>query len=412
MKNPIHEGGMSRRGFIAAAAVAGTARLGVAAEPIWQSTIKTTREFERPFRLLCAPVLTNPAPDGVTVIWAANAPSTGWVEYGETEQLGQQARGWDRGLLPFEDRYMKIRLQGLKPGTRYFYRVRAEYTVYDWHKGILCDTEPAAISEIFSFTTPDTQAKEASFTIWNDTHEQADTLRALHAAHEKSPGDFMLWNGDLATDLYSEEMMLEQYLNPAGLPFAARVPYHFVRGNHDTRGPFARHIGRVTDVPENRFYYTFRQGPLAVIVLDTGENEADPVFSKLSDFYPYRAEQALWLAKAIERPEFRNAPFRLLVCHIPLWWRNEKRMGTYCMDARVKWHDLLVKGGIQAIISGHTHDADCYLANEHHPYIQLIGGGPRPAGATYVKGHANGQRLKLTQCKLSGAVQYEINIPA
>ncbi len=412
MNQPMNDPGISRRGFIAAAAVAGSARLGVAAEPIWQSTIKTTKPFERPFRLLCAPVLTNPAPDAVTVMWAANAPATGWVEYGETEQLGQLARGWDQGLLPFEDRYMKIRLQGLKPGTRYFYRVRSEYTVYDWHKGILCDTEPAAVSEIYSFTTHDTRAAETRFTIWNDTHEQPDTLRALHAAHEKSPGDFMVWNGDLATDLYSEEMMLEQYLNPAGLPFAARTPYYFVRGNHDTRGPYARGITRVTDVPEDRFYYSFRQGPLAVIVLDTGEPEADPVFSKLSDFEPFRAQQALWLAKAIERPEFAGAPYRLLICHIPLWWKNERRTGTYCMDARVKWHDLLVKGRIQAVISGHTHEPDCYRANERHPYVQLIGGGPRPAWATYIQGHADKDRLKLTQYKLSGAVQFEVEIKA
>jgi acid phosphatase type 7 len=411
MENKLTKAQISRRGLFTAA-IAGSSSYALAADPIWQSTIDTTKPFERPFRLLCAPVLTNPAPDAMTVLWATNAPATGCVEFGETEKLGQIARGWNLGLLPFEQRYMKIRVEGLKPGTKYFYRARAEYTHYDWHKGILCDTEPDAFSEIYSFTTPNPQASETNFTVWNDTHEQEDTLRALHAAHEKSPGDFMLWNGDVATDLYSEEMMLNQFLNPAGLPFAAKVPYYFVRGNHDTRGPFARLIHQVTDVPNNQFYYTFRQGPLAAIVLDTGEPIPDPVWSKLSDFEPLRAQQVPFLAKAIEQPEFKSAPFRVMFCHIPLWWRDETRVGTYCMDARKKWHDLLVQGGVQMVISGHTHDFDCFRANEKHPYVQLIGGGPRPRHASYIRGHANADRLNVTQYKLNGDVLHEVEIRA
>ena len=75
------------------------------------------------------------------------------------------------------------------------------------HKGILCDSEPDAFSEIHSFTTPNPQGSETNFTVWNDTHEQEDTLRALHTAHEKSPGDFMLWNGDQSNDVHFEKDM-------------------------------------------------------------------------------------------------------------------------------------------------------------------------------------------------------------
>jgi acid phosphatase type 7 len=410
--NPMYPGRVSRRGLLAAA-IAGTGGLRLRAEPIWQSTIPTTRPFERPFRLLCAPVLTNAAPDAVTVIWAANAPATGWVEFGESEQLGRRANGWNQGLLPYEQRYTRIRVSGLKPGTRYFYRVHAEYTVYDWHKGILCDLEPPAVSDIFTFTTPSLQAAETRFTVWNDTHEHVDTLRALFAIHERSPDDFLVWNGDIGTDLYSEDRMLEQYLSPAGQPFAARVPYYFVRGNHDTRGPYARLIGQVTDVPDGKFYYTFRQGPLAAIVLDTGEpTDDDSSYYRFSDFEPLRAMETRWLDQAIEAPEFRSAPFRVVFCHIPLWWKNEQDMGTYCLDARKKWHDLLVRGRVQMIISGHTHDYDCYLANDRHPYVQLIGGDHRPRAATYIQGHATADQLTVTQYRLSGETLHEIVIRA
>lgn len=404
---------ISRRGLLAAA-IAAPSGYALAGDPIWQSKVNTAKPFDHPFRLLCAPVLTNPAPDAVTVLWATNAPSTGWVEYGETEDLGQKARGINEGLAPFVERHMKIRIVGLKPGTRYFYRVRSDYTYYEWKNGTIRNSEPPAISETYSFTTPNPQAAEVSFTVWNDTHENVETLKALHAAHEQSPGDFLLYNGDLTNDFYAEERMVDQVLSPAGLPFAAKVPYYFVRGNHDVRGPYARLINQVTDVPDNKHYYTFRQGPLGAVVLDTGEDkpDTDENYYGLVDFASFRTQQAEWLAKAIERPEFKSAAFRVLFCHIPLWWREPKHTGTYCLDGQKKWHDLLVQGGIQLVMSGHTHDAHYMPADKNRPYIQLIGGGPLPKYATYARGHANADRLKVMQCKLNGDVLHELEIRA
>jgi acid phosphatase type 7 len=404
---------ISRRGLLAAA-IAAPAGYAAGAEPLWQSKVSTAKPFDRPFRLLCAPVLTNPAPDGVTVLWATNAPSTGWVEYGETEKLGQTARGIVEGLAPFVERHMKIRIEGLKPGTKYFYRIHADYTFYEWTTGVTKNAEPAAVSEIYSFTTPNPRAAETSFTAWNDTHENVETLNALHAAHEQQPGDFLLYNGDVTNDFFAQEKMVDQMLNPAGLPFAAKVPYYFVRGNHDVRGPYARLIDQVTDVPGGKHYYTFRQGPLGAIVLDTGEDKPDSNehYYGLVDFASFRSRQAEWLAKAIERPEIKDAPFRVLFCHIPLWWREPKHWGTYCLDGQKKWHDILVQGKIQLVMSGHTHDAHYMPADKDRPYIQLIGGGPRPQYATYARGHANGDRLKVTQYKLNGDVLHEVVIRA
>jgi hypothetical protein len=404
---------ISRRSLLAAA-IAAPAGYAAAADPIWQSKVSTARPFDHPFRLLCAPVLTNPRPDAVTVMWACNAPSTGWVEYGETEELGQKAIGVVQGLAPFVERHMKIRVEGLKPGTRYFYRVRSDYTYYEWKKGVVKDSESPAISEVYSFTTPNPQAAEVNFTVWNDTHENVETLNALHAAHEKAPGDFLLYNGDVTNDFFAEEKMVDQMLNPAGLPFAAKVPYYFVRGNHDVRGPYARLINNVTDVPEGKHYYTFRQGPLAAIVLDTGEDKPDSNehYYGLVDFASFRSQQAEWLASAIEQPEFRSAPFRVLFCHIPLWWKNADHWGVYCQDGQKKWHDLLVQGGIQLVMSGHTHSPLHMPADKNRPYIQLIGGGPRPEHATYMRGHSDGGRLKVTQFRLNGKVLHEVEIKA
>lgn len=397
---------ISRRGFVGSAIVgAGGSALASAADGEASSG---------PFRMLCAPVLTNPTPNGITAIWATSAPATGWIEYGETEQLGMRARGIVQGLAPYEERTIKVRLRGLKPGTRYFYRAVAEHTTYDWHEGIKRASDAAAASEIYDFTTPNPAADEVRFTVWNDTHENDETLRGVFAAHQESPGDFLLWNGDLTNDLYDEPKMVDQFLHPAGLPFAARTPYYFVRGNHDVRGPYARRIAEVTDVPDNRHYYAFRQGPLAAIVLDTGEDKPDDhrFYAGLCDFASFRARQAKWLARAIRQPSFRNAPFRVLFCHIPLWWLNDAHTGTYCLDGQRKWHDLLVEGGVQLVVSGHTHDAQHLSADSRHPYVQLTGGGPKPEQATYLRGQATRDRLIATQHRLDGQVLHTVELPA
>lgn len=43
-----------------------------------------------------------------------------------------------------------------------------------------------------SFTTPAVDAKEVTFTIWNDTHKTVEMLTKLHGAHTKLPTDFLV----------------------------------------------------------------------------------------------------------------------------------------------------------------------------------------------------------------------------
>lgn len=346
----------------------------------------------------------------MSILWATSGPATGWVEYGETSELGKTAKDPRLGLFAYDERCFKVRLTGLKPGARYHYRVHA--VAIDFQNAYKIVRQQEVRSEIGSFVTPNPAATNATFTVWNDTHENAETLKALHTAHEAKPGDFLLWNGDITNDIYSEEKMVGQFLAPAGLPVAAKVPLYFSRGNHDVRGPAARHLPRFTDVPESRYYYAFRQGPLAALVLDTGEDKPDdhPVYGGLNDFLAFRTEQAEWLAKAIEDPQFRSAPFKVLFCHIPLWWTDESR--GFCEDGRKKWHDLLVKGGVQLVISGHTHRTAWIPANDQHPYGQLVGGGPKPEGATYIRGEVSSSEMKVVMHKLDGSVVHEVTVKA
>ena len=67
--------------------------------------------------------LQNPAIDGMTVMWLTHVPCHSWVEYGTDSLNMQQALTWIEGEALAYHTINRIRLSGLKPGTRYYYRV-------------------------------------------------------------------------------------------------------------------------------------------------------------------------------------------------------------------------------------------------------------------------------------------------
>ena len=149
---------------------------------------------------------------------------------------------------------------------------------------------------------------------------ERETLKALHERTTALKPDFLLWNGDQSNDVHFEKDMAGQFLTPAGLAIAERWPLAYVRGNHDVRGPAARSLPRFTGTPDDRFYYAFRSGPLAALVMDTGEDKPDdsPYFGGMAAFQPMQRRQAEWLQGGRKEPWFREAPFKVLFCHIPL----------------------------------------------------------------------------------------------
>ncbi|RYD72466.1 MAG: hypothetical protein EOP84_23125, partial [Verrucomicrobiaceae bacterium] len=402
---------MQRRTFFhtAGQAIAGTVLI---PQTLTSAAAAVTPAHAKDFAFVSAPVLLNPEPESVSLVFAISAPATGWVEYGETEALGQRCNAASEGLLPYESKALRFQLTGLKPGRTYFYRVQAVpvrfETAYKIHRG------PAIASEVRSFRTLDPSAATANFTVWNDTHQNKETLRQLIAQHRARPADLLLWNGDVTNDITTEELLIQEYLSPAGEAHADSIPVFFSRGNHDVRGEAARLLSQYAPGLGGAYHYTFRQGPVAALVLDTGEDKPDetPAYAGLNDFASHRAAQRQWLERAIEDPVFKSAPFRIAFMHIPLFWDQEVpenwlkvwggHNGWICEDGQKQWHDLLEKAGIRFIVSGHTHRYAWFPPNGAHSYGQLIGGGPKPEQATIIRIQADGSELRLTVADLAG----------
>jgi 3',5'-cyclic AMP phosphodiesterase CpdA len=275
---------------------------------------------------------------------------------------------------------------------------------------------PPEVGPERSFRALDPAADRTRFVVWNDTHENAATLQSLHRLTEAAAPDFLLWNGDQSNDIHEESTMTAQFLAPAGLAIADRRPLAYVRGNHDVRGPAARRLTQFTGTPGDRYYYGFRSGPLAALVLDTGEDKPDDSvwLGGLTDFAALRREQAAWLAKVVREPWFTSAPYRVLFCHIPLWFTRELKAewAEYSKPCRDAWLPTLVAAGVKLVISGHTHAPAWMPAKADQPIAQLIGGGPRPAQATILHGDADRRRLRLELRRLDGSIVHEAAVPA
>jgi hypothetical protein len=402
---------MNRRKFLAtlggASAAAVTAESSLKADSTTDTTnqngaIATARLMDG------TPAVYAPTATGATIVWTLNTPARGVVEYGESADLGQVYRSDAFGFVPNGERFIKVKLRGLKPGVRYWWRT---VTV------LLSGGDPE-ISPVYSFRTLDPAAAETKFAVWNDTHDRAETIRKLHSFTKSEPADFLIWNGDASNNIEKPGVIPGLYVHPAGVNLSEGPPVLFSRGNHDCRGLYASQVPDYIDYPAGRPYYAFRSGPLAVIVLDTGEDKPDkhPTFRGVAAFEPLIQAEKQWLARVIQRPEIRNAPYRLMFCHIPL--RSSMEMpvdydkGGYDLFSkrgREAWNESLVRWGVQAVISGHMHQAACLKGTPEFPYDQLVGGGPDLAGATVIRGFATNKEMKITIQALDGATRHAVS---
>lgn len=385
---------MKRRGFLgklAGGSVAGAAGISAA-----QDQAKAAESGP----LVKTPaVIMAPRHDGVEVVWAVSRLAKGRVEWkGEDGSSGTAAA--DRfGMVPQGDEILRVRIAGLKAGGKYQLRAITE----------AADGKEKIEGPWKKFGTLDPLGKSTEFVVWNDTHQNAATIEKLQAL--TPGGDFLLWNGDTCNDWHQEDWLVPTLLHPAGQDVSDGRPLLLVWGNHDVRGKWAYKVPEMVATPEGRPFYAFRSGPVAVICLHTGEDKPDdhPSFGGRVAFEALRKEQAEWLKEIIARPEFRDAPYRMVFCHIPLRWTSEEvkdyakgGYDSFSRSSREAWHDALVAWKTQVVVSGHMHQTAWIPGTAEFPYGQLVGGGPQPERATWIEGKADGAALRFVMKGLDG----------
>lgn len=357
------------------------------------------------------PVLQCPTETGITVVWAVSRSAAGIVEYGtERDKLDRTAHGDIFGLKPFHSRFLQVRIEGLKPNTRYYYRTLTrsfEYQgAYSFKQG-----EPV-YGEVFSFETSGAGKNAGTFATINDTHNNQETLKLLTDRLKQTGASYTVWNGDLVDSFDNENIAVEAVLRPANAAFATEHPMLFVPGNHDYRGEWARNTPLAlpawehADPKDSKFGRNFavRTGPLALIGLDTGEDKPDrhPAWAGLSHFEPYRVGQRDWLERTLKSKAIASAPFVVAFCHIPLFSKDPNANGGDLLDgyamfqrqASELWGPLLSKYGVQALITAHTHRFEYFPADKTRKWAQISGAGHQNT-STVIHGKAEGNTLEI-----------------
>lgn len=358
------------------------------------------------------PLLQNVSETSATISWALNVPATGWVEWGTTPKLGKRAHNSEFGLNPYDHEFLSARITGLSPNTKYYYRTATSSFTYKtaYNKEI---SEPH-YSDVYSFETVGPNVDSVSFAVMNDTHNNRPTIQELIKRFDELHPDFVFWNGDLCSDYMDSERVKSSIANPNDRPYAAERPIVFVPGNHDRRGQWVRNLKKclTTWVQDDPNFYelgynsAFRKGPIAFITLDTGEDKPDwhPAWSQMANYEPYRELQAAWLAKVLEQPSIKTAPFIIAFCHIPLYDDNPKanpgnildKWASFQWSARQMWGPLFDKYGVQLLVAAHQHRFSFAEPSEDRSWAQIVGGGPELNNAYCIHGEANNSELKLT----------------
>jgi len=390
------EKGRSRRRFLHS--LAGVSAAGVAAGLLPESVLAHAHllqpaDPDKGHVFLTAPYLQQPLPNAITVMWITNLPAYSWVEFGETANLGHKAHSVTNGLVDAYNRINRITLQGLKPGTRYYYRTFSkEITGFEPYKLTYGNTIE---SDILTFTTPEERPETVSWLIMNDIHDRPHSIPHLMKLNGNDPYDFVFFNGDMFDFQTDEQQIIDHMLAPCTAAFAKEKPFLYVRGNHETRGKYRRDLHHYFCNPDSRQYFSFTWGPVHFIVLDTGEDKPDdhPVYAGIVDFDAYRQEQLHWLEREVQTHAFKKAPFRVVMMHIPVFYSGDWHGTMHC---RQLFAPVFNRHGIDLCISGHTHRYGVHepVKGEHN-YPVIIGGGPKEGQRTLMKVNADRKHLRL-----------------
>jgi hypothetical protein len=296
-----------------------------------------------------------------TVVWTTDKEAVSWVElapagdesfYAVERPPFYQTRDGNRVV----GKLHKITLSGLAKGTEYRYRIYSKEVIhYEGQSNVLYGKTTA--TNVYSkkplrFRTLDSSKPEVSFKVVNDIHGRVSDLQALTKDVACGRTDLMIFNGDMS-DMEDETAYFAAFMDEAVNLFAGEVPVFYARGNHETRGKFNVNFSTYFPTSTGKLYYSFRQGPVHFIVLDSGEDkpDSDIEYSGLSQFDAYRTEQQEWLKNELKSESFLSAKYRLVIVHIPPV--DSDWHGT--TEVRENFLPALNNAGITAMFCGHTH---------------------------------------------------------
>ncbi len=316
---------------------------------------------------------------GTTIVWVTDVPGMSWVEiapdsadhfYGRARQ-----RYYDvlAGRKVLTDSVHRVRIEGLKPDTKYRYRVFTQ-EVAEWRYDDWVTLGKTACTDVWrgkphEFKTFSAKPREVTFLVLNDIHERAQFMKDLCKNVDFKKLDFVLLNGDMSNRLRNQQHMMEAYLDTCVRMFATHTPLFFNRGNHELRGQFADYLYRYFPTNNGKYYRVQHVAGIDFLFIDTGEDKPDEdiEYSGIVNYDQYREEEARWLRGLRESKQVGKHPL-IVFSHIPP--TLQKWHGPYHLQKTLM--PELNKMNVSVMLSAHLHAFGYQEPNEVINFPNLV----------------------------------------
>lgn len=216
-------------------------------------------------------------------------------------------------------------------------------TLYEYHAGD---------GKIASFRTLALRPGNFSFAFTTDIHGDNDALKKVLSSPLLDKVDFLFLGGDLLTGVTGRYGCYAAFLDT--LTTYWKRPAFCFRGNHEYRG-YPEYFMELTAPFDRKSYGAFTHKGVFFLYLDSGEGQ-----KQLTD---YTKKQGEFLEKVIQSPAFRNASFRILLVHHPLYpepkWQSSELEYFFKL---MKKHKAEQK--IDLMLAGHIHSCNSLLPGE------------------------------------------------
>ena len=350
---------------------------------------------------------------GTTIVWVTDVPGMSWVEiapdsadhfYGRARQ-----RYYDvlAGRKVLTDSVHRVRIEGLKPDTKYRYRVFTQ-EVAEWRYDDWVTLGKTACTDVWrgkphEFKTFPAKPREVTFLVLNDIHERAQFMKDLCKNVDFKKLDFVLLNGDMSNRLRNQQHMMEAYLDTCVRMFATHTPLFFNRGNHELRGQFADYLYRYFPTNNGKYYRVQHVAGIDFLFIDTDEDKPDEdiEYSGIVNYDQYREEEARWLRGLRESKQVGKHPL-VVFSHIPP--TLQKWHGPYHLQKTLM--PELNKMNVSVMLSAHLHAFGYQEPNEVINFPNLVN-----SNNTYLLCRIANGRMEVDYVGLKGKDKKHFTFP-
>ncbi len=284
-----------------------------------------------PLTMVVAPYLQWGTQEEITVCFETSRPTRAVVEYGTTSELGMRVEGSPSKLH-------HVRIDELKAGTPYFYRVSASPVDQEG------DTLQGLSSDILSFQTAAGYDTAFGFLVVGDTQNNPKVTKSVSDLAWGHRPNFIVHCGDLVGTGGNKREWVHEFFS-AATGILGRYAMFPTLGNHEQNA--ALYYDYFT-MPQPEYYYQYRWGNTDFFVLDT--NKAIGA----------KSDQVLWLDDALAASD---ATWKVVYHHHPAWTSDENDYGNTWKGSSTQGYPpvqnhlvpIYEKHDVDIVFNGHIH---------------------------------------------------------